>query len=564
MVVSAFVPPRAPYTLSRLLWYADFRYWPGWVSGVCWLTLLWAVISMFPALLVPKNEERLFLLRRSFAQNILSILFVYLIWLIWYNYATMSLETLFAPILPPVTNYLNIHYTLPLADYYTNGEGSTPLFWPAVGVVLLTVLFVTWRVWCYARRWKHGRTAISLLILAILPLVLGADNPVPEKPRKVETSVDIYDIKSKDEIHKFTVEEIRELVKMEDQRAIRRSLWPHPILVYCFEERKFTYTGGKYDKAEIKYRLHVPKKIVPGKKYPLAVHLHGIGESSNDNTLSLAHLHSILPLMIGPEQEDFFLLVLQCPSKDKRWTFTNEKDGNLDIVTAIANHLIQTNPIDTKRQSVFGLSSGGYGVWEWISKEPDRFAAAVPASTGSTRELQKLTALTQTSVWSFRNYKDQDASIESNLAAMRVINNTGGYMKLTQFELDDHTAWRPAMGQSHCFAWMLAQKRGGWFNPPPERNEYKVRSLSNIFFAFFLPLTLAGGLFLFQRARFCENLHEKIADHLYRRWEDDEYEDDDDEFEEDTEEEDGFQTFTDITGTKTIIAKVLEFRQEFH
>ncbi len=77
---------------------------------------------------------------------------------------------------------------------------------------------------------------------------------------------------------------------------------------------------------------------------------------------------------------------------------------------------------------------------------------------------------------------------------------------------------------------------------------------------------MAGGLFLFQRTPPCENLHEKIADKLYRRWDDDEYEDDqDDEFEDDDEENkddstDDFQTFTDITGTKTIMAKVLEFQ----
>jgi len=30
-------------------------------------------------------------------------------------------------------------------------------------------------------------------------------------------------------------------------------------------------------------------------------------------------------------------------------------------------HVISNNPIDEKRLSTFGLSSGGYGVWELIS-----------------------------------------------------------------------------------------------------------------------------------------------------------------------------------------------------
>ena len=570
MVVSAFVPPRAPYALSRSLWYADFRFWPGWMAGVCWLTLLWAVIATLIGLFMPQHEERLFLLRRSFAQNILSLCFVFFIWSTWYNYATVPLGTLFAPILSPVTNYLNIHYTLPLADYYTNGTGSNPLFGPAVGVAVLSILFVTWRVWHYVRRWKQGRTTISLLILAAFPIVLGADDTAleksrPDKPRKVETSVGIYDVKSKDEIQRFTAEEVRELVRMEDKRVAGASVQPHPILVYCFEERSFQYTGGKYDNAEIKYRLHVPKNIKAGKKYPLAVHLHGIGEAGDNTPMSLAHLHSLLPLMIGPEQEDFFLLVLQCPSNDRQWNFKEEKDGNLDVVRALTDHVVRENPVDEQRLSVFGLSSGGAGVWELILANPEKFAAAVPVSSTFPGNYKATAGLNQTAIWSFINHGDGGVVLPPIHAAMQLIDQAGGFVKLTQFDLGGHAAWRPAMDKYNCFSWMIAQKRGGWFNPPPERKIYRGRSLSNSFFAFFLPLTLAGGLFLFQQTALCENLHEKIADKLYRRWNDDEYEDDqDDEYEDDDEDDstDDFQTFTDITGTKTIIAKVLEFQGE--
>ncbi|MDR2437820.1 MAG: hypothetical protein LBE12_00425 [Planctomycetaceae bacterium] len=77
----------------------------------------------------------------------------------------------------------------------------------------------------------------------------------------------------------------------------------YPTLFYCFEEQSFSYTGGKYENSEIKYRLHVPQKIKPNKKYPLVIHLHGVGEAGKDNTFSLAHLHSVLPLMLGEKQQ---------------------------------------------------------------------------------------------------------------------------------------------------------------------------------------------------------------------------------------------------------------------
>jgi predicted esterase len=348
--------------------------------------------------------------------------------------------------------------------------------------------------------------------------MLGADATViltePAPPKKVETSIGIYDVKSQDDLLKFTTEQIRELVKMEDNRTKGAGKTPHPVLVYCFEEQSFQYTGGKYENSEIKYRLRVPQKIKPGKKYPLVVHLHGVGEAGKDNTLSLAHLHSILPLMLGEKQQDFFLLVLQCPPDNRYWRFKPEKDGNLDVVVALTDHVIANNPIDENRLSTFGLSSGGYGVWLLLLEYPEKFSAAAIASI-SVPDSPNLAKLTSFPIWVFRNKLDSSASVSSNRQAMRIINRSGGFMKFTQFDQSGHAAWRPAMDEYNCFGWMIAQKRGGWFNPPPERKIYTYRSMSNCFFAFFLPLLLATGMLIFQRTKYCERLHESIAKEFY-------------------------------------------------
>jgi len=572
VITVALLLPESPYFLSLSLWYADFRFWPSWVSGSCWLVVLWAGVSMVVSLLVPRNEERFFLLRRKFFQRFLAIVFAFFIGSVWYNHATLPLTTVFAPILSPVSDYVAAHYTHPLADYYTTGERQSPTFWPTTLVVLVAAAFIIWRFWYHFKRWRKPKVAaVAVLPACLLATLLGADAPAP--PPKVKTSVGIYDVQSKDDLINFSAEDIRDLVKMDDERIRGAGTTPHPILVYCFEERSFQYTGGKYDNAEIKYRLRVPKKIIPGKKYPLVVHLHGIGEAGKDNMLSLAHLHSILPLMVGPEQLDFYLLVLQCPRDNRIWTFKPEKDGNLDVVIAATDHVIKNNPIDVTRLSAFGLSSGGYGVWQWIMREPDKFAAVVPTSCGSPKDFQKLLSLTDTSIWTFCNKNDKNAPIETIHEAMQIIGDSGGYMKLTQFDQGGHAAWRPAMDEYNCFAWMIAQKRGGWFNPPPEQKVYQGRSLKDSFFAFFLPLGLAAVLFIFQRSRYCERLHERIVEEFAQynsRAVDDEDEDgeDDDEGEEtesdDSEEEtastDGFRIWSDITGTKRLKGKMVGFQ----
>jgi predicted esterase len=293
--------------------------------------------------------------------------------------------------------------------------------------------------------------------------------------------------------------------------------------------------------------LRVPQKIKPGKKYPLVIHLHGVGEAGNDNTLSLAHLHSILPLMIGEKQQDFFLLVTQCPGNNRYWRSSENKDGNLDVALAAMENVINNYPIDEQRLSVFGLSSGGHGAWLLLLKCPEKFAAAAIASI-SAPDSPYLSKLTSFPIWTFRNKNDKAASVESIREARRIINGSGGFMKLTQFDLDGHAAWHPVMDEYNCFSWMIAQKRGGWFNQPLERKIYTYRSMSNCFFAFFLPLLLATGMLIFQRTKYCERLHEGIAKEFYYKHEDDD----------DSDVTKDFYTWTDHTGNNELKLKLID------
>jgi len=496
--------PDSPYALSYSLWYADFRFWSPWVSYCCWLIFTWAMVS---------TVLQRFLIRPLLYQRVASVLFAFLLWLTWYRNATLPLTTLFAPMMSPV-------------------------FLLIISFALLIIALTIWRVR------KKAIVAKSLLLIAVSSIVLGS-----APPPRVSTSTGIYDVQSKDDLLNFTAEDIRELVEMEDARTRGQGRPPHPILVYCFEERSFHYTGGRYDNAEIKYRLRVPSRIVPGRTYPLVVHLHGIGEAGNDNMLSLAHLHSILPLMVGPEQQDFFMLVLQVPHDNRNWTFRPRKDGNLDILVVAMDHVIENNPIDERRLSTFGLSSGGNGVWRLLDAYPDKFAAAVPVSSSAMLDSTIMPLLKDTSIWTFKNERDRTIDTNSVIKAMEIVNGFGGFMKLTEFDQGGHAAWRTAMDEYNCFSWMIAQRRGCWFNIPPERTVYQGRSLANSFFAFFLPLGLTVGLLVFQQSSYCSPHVTEYAN-----------EEDMDETEPFTA--DTFRIWTDVTGTKKVNAKIVGFQED--
>jgi predicted esterase len=344
-----------------------------------------------------------------------------------------------------------------------------------------------------------GLVFFSSVLIALMGYVQGATPPT--------VSTDIYDVKSRDEIHKFSAGAVRRLVQIENARPQGRGTVPHKILVYCFDEETFRYTGGKYQNEEIKYRLHTPKNVRSGRKYPLIVHLHGIGEAGSNNTSSLVHLHSILPVLVGPESENFFMLVTQCPAETPGWSFRpSTKDGTLDVLTAVMEHVIAEHPIDTKRITTTGVSSGGWGVWELLLRYPDMFAGAVPTSCGAPAQLQKLAALKKTPIWSFVNKGDVDPG--SNQAAMRVISGAGGSMAVTECDASGHNAWRPAMEDYNCFRWLLAQKRGSWFSPPPDTIVYQPNSWLFILVMYIVPLAIIV-FFVFQS---WSTIYDRVSD----------------------------------------------------
>jgi predicted esterase len=331
---------------------------------------------------------------------------------------------------------------------------------------------------------------VLTLFLQILAVSVGYTQE-SEPPQKVSTSVGIYDVQSPDDIHKFSANEVRQLVHLENARPQGPGILPHPVLVYCFEEKTFRYTGGKYQDAEIKYRLHSPKTIRYGRKYPLVIHLHGSGESGSDNTFSLIYLHAILPLLIGQEQQDFFLLVAQCPQETPHWSFNSSKDGTLDIVMALREHLVTDNPIDKKRITVTGISSGGYGTWELIQRYPDMFAGAVPVNCNAPHQFRPRATLKHTPVWTYVYSGDLDGKVnlETIQTAMHAINDSGGSMAYTVPGSTGRIAWGHPM--EDYFRWMLAQKKGSWFSTPPGvwvNNKPYPSYL--VFLMFVLPLAL--------------------------------------------------------------------------
>jgi predicted esterase len=280
---------------------------------------------------------------------------------------------------------------------------------------------------------------------------------------------------------------------------IQGRLWkiPDPIR-HKFIELPYQYTGGKYKNATIKYRLRIPRELEPGKKYPLLIWLHGVGESGNNNVSQLSHMEPLIPFINGERQRDFFILATQCPADNKLWDRSSTKEGKGDapmtIAMEILDAVIRRYPVDEQAVSVLGFSSGGYGVWSMGREFPERFAALIPISCNPHKNMYKYVVNSGTAVWVFNNAGDKSIVHSRVREEIEQIHDKGGTAYLTTFETNGHEAWRNALLETPLIDWLMWIRR----DAPPDRIPYGLsppeRPKHQIFMLFRFPFYLCGLL----------------------------------------------------------------------
>ena len=243
-----------------------------------------------------------------------------------------------------------------------------------------------------------------------------------------------------------------------------------------FEARTFSAAG-----ATLPYRLLQPAAIEPGKKYPLVIFLHGAGERGTDNALQIKNG---APAFAKPEaREKFpcFVFAPQCP-KDKKWvemdwggasgTAPADPGPMEPLVLGAVDALAQEFVIDPDRVYVTGLSMGGYGTWDLITRHPEKFAAAIPVCGGGDKG--KAAAAKAVPVWAFHGLADTvvlPVRTQDMIAALRAAGGTAAH---TEYPGVAHDSWTYAYSESHLLPWLFAQRRG----QPAEKMEIATSQLT--------------------------------------------------------------------------------------
>jgi len=218
----------------------------------------------------------------------------------------------------------------------------------------------------------------------------------------------------------------------------------------------------------IVYRLFVPKNYNPSISYPLVVYLHGAGERGNNNSSQMTEWPMLFAQDSNQVRWSSFILAPQCPS-NQQWVNTPWSNGsysidNIQISTALSdvnntiNQLISSYSIDVNRLYVTGLSMGGYGSWDFISRFPNKFAAAIPICGGG--DPTKAPDIKHIPLRFYHSSDDVTVPVsgsrEMNNALLAANANDAVYKEYTNL---NHISWPTAYKEKGLLLWMYSQNK---------------------------------------------------------------------------------------------------------
>ncbi len=216
----------------------------------------------------------------------------------------------------------------------------------------------------------------------------------------------------------------------------------------------------------LRYRMMLPPEFEEGRDYPLVLFLHGAGERGSDNTAQLTwgldafadvdFRHEHPAIVIAPQApEQTFWANLNW--REEGAGLMDEPSKPLGLAYQLLKKTIQDYPVDENRLYITGLSMGGFGTWDLITRHPDLFAAAMPICGGG--DPSKAYLLTDLPIWNFHGSLDNVVPPELSRDMIDAIRQAGGLPGYTEYPDMDHFSWIPAYSDRFVLDWLFSQSR---------------------------------------------------------------------------------------------------------
>lgn len=214
---------------------------------------------------------------------------------------------------------------------------------------------------------------------------------------------------------------------------------------------KFERASFTYDTTTINYRFYKPAIPEGTTKVPMILTLHGAGERGNDNEKQIAY-HGIATAWadsLSQVKHPCIVVSPQCP-ENNRWVDTHwnidaldqdtvEISNELLTVIKLLDKIIDEYPVDPNRIYITGLSMGGFGTWDLITRYPDKFASAIPMSGAG--DPSKTGLIKHMPIWVFHGALDKTVPADGSRKMVKALREAGGNVIYTEVPNKGHVMW---------------------------------------------------------------------------------------------------------------------------
>lgn len=216
---------------------------------------------------------------------------------------------------------------------------------------------------------------------------------------------------------------------------------------------------------DLPYNIFYPKNYGEVKA-PVFIWLHGAGERGDDNVSQLIHVVPYLASDITQSKFPCVVVAPQCPKdgywapiKREKWEIINggQVTPAMSGVITLIEKLLKDPYIDKSRIYVGGLSMGGFGTLDLISRRPELIAAAIPICGGA--DLQKVANITNVPLWIFHGAKDDVVPAQFSRDLVETLQKEGGDPKYTEYPDGGHDVWNRAIREPELLPWLFSQQK---------------------------------------------------------------------------------------------------------
>jgi predicted peptidase len=214
------------------------------------------------------------------------------------------------------------------------------------------------------------------------------------------------------------------------------------------------------------YQIFIPKSSSTEKRYALLVFLHGAGELGDDNARQLAGFPREFASAESQEKHPCYVIAPQCPKSDA-WSSFPEYPAKarsspsptvaIRIIIELIEKMSAECNIDKARVYVTGLSLGGEGTFDIVSRRPDLFAAAVPVC--GIADGEKAPSMKSVPFWVFHGECDEINPVKYSREIVQALKAAGASPKYTEYKGEGHSIWSRAYSEPDLIPWLFQQHR---------------------------------------------------------------------------------------------------------